>query len=757
VLTCIALLPCLRSARELTSNSAQPRPDALNILLTFPLTAYEQILLNTYVLRPPSPLPESSLAILQDLIIVRLIHQGKYSDAITLDKLFVSEAASAGRTGSGSGAVVNASEGRRETFQEILAVLPDIQRRLLDVSLDEQHQARAPASSHPTSAPSPLPADLTMSWEECGRSMYALASPVTSTHATRAPNIGVMPQTPLSASVAFRTATNPRVAVLRAFTQATPSRPLTPANAGTCFGAKLEGSPAPGARPSSYLAQSTASRFDASTSGGAPPLSPFDVTSPFASRPRLAYTPMHPQIQPPKFGPSTNHTNRRHPLQQSRSSSFFLSAPGGSTSTTPTGSPVPATSRNGDADIRTYPSQNRGRTGTATSSRGNSSIPPSTSWGTPLFGPKKFNVPPAPPDDTTADPDRIFRPNRTLLRTPFLPSNKRQGFPSSTAIPPLPEQPSRLFGQSTSTPSKKRGREEMQNLWGGDENADDKIEFVVSSDDEQSPVRPQRVRPRLYGPDTDSITEQRGSMAKVEGQLAGADDATMLDVETSVQGEPSHTVEDSQDVADDEEAEAELLRVDSVSEFPGAFPDDAPVDAAEQSSGTPLRPRSRKRDSENRHVLSSWVGANEPEMAENKVESKRVQGRGSSTVDTAAKTKPSTSKTTARKASSRRSARASSVVSDAPTEETEPDQETAVTVAPTARSSTLRRSSRLSATPSTSEAQEESKIKKTRASSSPSRDGKRKTKGRSSSAGPPPSGSSRHTRRQVPVLESLEE
>lgn len=739
---------CRRTARELTSNLAQPRPDALNTLLSFPLTAYEQILLNTYALRPPPPLPESSLATLQDLIIVRLIHQGKYSDAITLDRLFVGEAASAGWTGSGSGAVAKASEGRRETFQEILAVLPDIQRRLLDVSLEEQHQARAPAPSQPTAASSngaPLSADLTMSWEELGRSTYTLTSSATS---TRASNIRLMPQTPLSASAALRTATNPRVAVLRAFTQATPSRPLSPANAGACFGAKLEGSPAPGARPSSYLAQSTASRFDASTSGGAPPLSPFDVTSPFVSRPRLTYTPMHQQIQPPKFGPSTRNTNRQHPLQQSRSSSFFLSMEGGSPSTTPAGSPAPAPSRNGDAGNRTYPSQNRGRAGTATSSRGNSSIPPAASWGTSLFEPTKSNVLAAAPDESTADPGRVFKPSHTLLRTPFLPSTARQGLYSSTTIPPLPEQPTRLFGQSTSTPSKKRGREKMQALWGGDENANDKIEFVVSSDDEQSPVRPQRVRPRLYGPDPGGITERRGNMTEVAGQLADANDTAMLDADTSVQAEPSHAVDNSPDAAGDEAAEAELRRIDSVSEFPGAFPEDAPADQVEQSSETSVQPRSRKRDSENRHVLTSWAGAAENEVG------KRVNGRGSSSANTTAKSKSSAGKTTARKASSRRSTRASSVVSDAPTEETEPDQETA---APATRSSTLRRSSRLSTAPATSEAQEQFKTKKIRASSSPPRDGKRKTKGRSSSAGPPPSGSSKHTRRQVPVLESLDE
>jgi len=718
------------------------------MLLTFPLTAYEQILLNTYALRPPPSLPESSLAILQDLIIVRLLHQGKYSDAITLDRLFVSEAASSGRVGSGSGAVVKASEDRRETFQDILAVLPDIQRRLLDVSLDEQQQARAPAPSRPvpsTSSGAPLSPDLTMSWEELGRNSYALAS---STHTPRASNVGALPQTPLSASVAFRTAANPKVAVLRAFSQAASSGPLGPGKAGTSLGAQLEGSPALGARSSSYLAQSTNSKFQASTNG-APPLSPFDVTSPFASRPRLAYTPFHQQIRPPKFAPSTSHADQRHALQQSHPSSFFLSKEADSSGTTPSDSPAPETSRNG---IRGNLPPGRGRTDNAASSRGTSSIP---SWGASLFGPQKSHVPPpqAPPDDN-ADTDRIFKPSRTLLRTPFLPSTGRQRtkqtspFSSSTAAPPS-QQPSRLFGQSTSIPTKKRGREEMHGLWGGDENASDKIDFVISSDDEQSPVRPQRVRPRLYGPD--AFMGRRNSFAEVEKQLG---DTATEDEKVELQSEPSHALEDNQDAADDEEAEAELLRVDSVSELPGAFPEDPTAEKTQQSSEASLGHRSRKRESGNRQVLSSWAGSNEPEMAESEFDSERVKGRTSST---SAKTK-STGKTTARKTSSRRSTRASSVISDAPTEETEPDQEAAVTAAPTAaRSSTLRRSSRLSSTPAPSEAQEQSKTKKLRASSSPTRDGKRKTKRRSGSGGPPPSGSSRLTRRQAPVLESLEE
>lgn len=745
---CIVILPA-HSGTML--NLARPRPDALNTLLSFPLTAYEQILLNTYALRPPPSLPESSLAILQDLIIVRFIHQGKYSDAIALDKLFVSAAASTGRTGSGGGAVVNASESRRETFQEILAVLPDIQRRLLDVSLNE-HQARAPTASQPspTNNDAPPPADLTVSWEELGRSTYTLASSITPTQVPRASNNGVVPQTPLSASVAFRTATNPRVAVLRAFTQATPSGPLGPANAGASFGAKLEGSPAPGARLSSYLAQSTASRFDASTTG-VPPLSPFNVTSPFASRPRLAYTPSHRQIQPPKFGPSTSDTTRWHRLQPS---SFFLSGESGS----PSRSPAPATSRNGNAN-RSSVSHNKGPTTTGASSRVSSSIPANIPS---LFGLQKAVVPPPPPrpDDNTVDPDRIFKPSRTLLRTPFLPSVAQQRtkpaslFLASTTIPPLPQQPGRLFGQSTSTPTKKRGREEMQDLWGGNGNASEQIDFIVSSDDEQSPLRPQRVRPRLYSPDISSVIEQHSSFVEVERQLVGVNDTTMEDAEIGMQDELSRALQDSQDAADDEEAEAELLRVGSASELPGAFPEDVPVRRTEQVSEHSLRHRTRKPDFENRQALSSWMGTNEPELNESESETKPAKGRTSST----AKTKPSTGKTSARKTSSRRSTRARSVVSDAPTEETEPDQEAVVTAAPvTTRSSALRRSSRLSATSAPSEAQGQPRTRKSRAPSSPVRDGKRKAKSRSSSSGPPPSGSSRLTRRQAPVLESLEE
>lgn len=230
------------------------------------------------------------------------------------------------------------------------------------------------------------------------------------------------------------------------------------------------------------------------------------------------------------------------------------------------------------------------------------------------------------------------------------------------------------------------------------------------------------------------------------------------------------TIPPDEEVGDDEEAEAELLRVDSGSELPGAFPHDVSRSSAEPSGDEPpTRPRTRKRDSEKRQVMRSWVGGDEePEMRETgfnkpltpKPVSTDSQGRKTKTTTTASNkivANPSSKPNSSRRSTSARAARSTSVASDAPTEEADQEDEaTTTTKQQNTRSSTLRRSSRLSATPA--DVPEVPKSKKLRASQSPPRETKRKGRSRSSSSGPAATGSSlRLTRRQGPVLESLEE
>ena len=182
---------------------------------------------------------------------MRLIHQGKYSDAITLDKLFLSEAAAAGRMG---GSITKAAEARRETFKEIISVLPDIQRQLLELKLDD-YSSTAPGAQNPVT-------DLSASWEDV---------------AEATPRHKVPPATPMSASAAFRKA-NPEVAVLRAFAQSNgPS-------------SKLEGTPAATGTPGPSRARTPGSVRHPmrSTQFGKAPGTPINA---FLSRPKFASAP----------------------------------------------------------------------------------------------------------------------------------------------------------------------------------------------------------------------------------------------------------------------------------------------------------------------------------------------------------------------------------------------------------------------------------------------------------------------------------
>ncbi|KAF8315008.1 hypothetical protein DL93DRAFT_2227714 [Clavulina sp. PMI_390] len=721
----------------------KPRPDALNTLLSFPLTAYEQVVLNTYALRPPAALPEPSLAILQDLIIVRLMHQGRYSDAITLDKLFVAESARAGRVGPGAGAVNKAAEARREMFQEVLDVLPAIQRKLLDVSLDEQPVQTTTA---PQSAP---PADLTMSWEELGQSTYTLASSVHSLRGTQSSQPPPIPRTPLSASASLRRAADPKVAVYRAFAQARLATPTLGSSVagGSSRGAMLEGSPAPGLRQS-YLAQST---LGESTSG-ARPSSPFNATSPFASRPRLSYTPVRQPVAQPNFGAAVANRSsvRRHPLQESFSSSTmdFEGSPGPK---------APALNGNGFARPKAVDKP--------------SAVPSSDSWGASLFGPKRgTSSTAAPAVERDIDGAQAFKPSRTLMHTPAV-QHTYKAAPSSMDAPTIPSLSTHLqFGQSTLTPTKKRGHDEMQDLWQGD-GSDEKMEFVVSSDEEEAPIR--TTRPR-HG-SNDPVPYRNGN-GNGNGHALFAEKDAPIDYATN--DTPQETLagnddDDDLDMEDEAEAAAELLATETGSELPGAFPHDVDLDVdakPPEKQSTRRPPRTRQRDIEQHVAMSTWVAGDhhEPEMRQ--VESSKPvsrssrapsssassaappaiqKGKGKSAAGTtAAASKP---RTTARSTGSRQS-RASSVVSEAVTEEDDDGSKPS-----------LRRSSRLSAAPSSSDA-EPPKSKKLRASQSPTREGsadstKRKGRSRGGSSGPSTSGgaTSSRLRRGAPTLPSLKE
>lgn len=167
----IFTLPCL------LGTLAAPRPEPLAQLIGFPLTSFELSLLTSYALNPPS-LPSDAVAVLQELVCVRLIQSADYVEAIKLDRQF--------NAVSGS----SSNKERKQLMDDIMSTLPPAERWLLEGELGQV--ATGVRVSAPTtflngrrerreSGRSRVPlADLSMSWDEVRSSPSASASIMTS-------------------------------------------------------------------------------------------------------------------------------------------------------------------------------------------------------------------------------------------------------------------------------------------------------------------------------------------------------------------------------------------------------------------------------------------------------------------------------------------------------------------------------------------------------------------------------------------------
>ncbi|CAL1699428.1 unnamed protein product [Somion occarium] len=134
--------------------SPKPKSTPLTQLLAFPLSSYEQNLIQDFALQPPSDLPSYSIPAIQNLVCVRLIQSGQYAAAIKLDRQFSVKTGDTHR---------KAAHERRQMMDDILAVMPTIERMLLEQELEKSgHGSQVPPHS---STDAWTPPDLSMSWE----------------------------------------------------------------------------------------------------------------------------------------------------------------------------------------------------------------------------------------------------------------------------------------------------------------------------------------------------------------------------------------------------------------------------------------------------------------------------------------------------------------------------------------------------------------------------------------------------------------
>ena len=123
-----------------------------------PLIPFEESLLRSFALEPSSLLPPAAMAALQDLICIRLIHAGRYTEAIKTDHEFAA---------STSSLLKGLTSERSKMIQELYTTLPAVERLLLDEELKQTNKELPPPPS-PRNMSTSWSADLSASssWED---------------------------------------------------------------------------------------------------------------------------------------------------------------------------------------------------------------------------------------------------------------------------------------------------------------------------------------------------------------------------------------------------------------------------------------------------------------------------------------------------------------------------------------------------------------------------------------------------------------
>jgi hypothetical protein len=131
--------------------------------VAFPLSPSEQSLLHAYALKPPHDIPAASIAIVQDLVCVRLVQSGEYLAAIKLDRQFST-------VGSAGTEVVKAGRERKKMMDDILGNMAVVERTMAEVLLNQSSTLPPAPTSQVAKLAPPKPraplGDLSMSWEE---------------------------------------------------------------------------------------------------------------------------------------------------------------------------------------------------------------------------------------------------------------------------------------------------------------------------------------------------------------------------------------------------------------------------------------------------------------------------------------------------------------------------------------------------------------------------------------------------------------
>ncbi len=199
-----------------------------------PLSAESSALLQNLVLSPSSHLPLNLQAAAADVLLVRLIDEGKYVEALRLDaRLDASSVGSASESVQDGTRRAVLIEKRKRLLQGVRALLPAVQRKLLDVEIGLDHEEDAAAEEEQGSESDKPEKELQMSWENVGGQQAVADADTSIKSATSSFRRGTPAKSretsrPLSASPLLthspHNASDPQLAVLSAVVRS----PLSP-------------------------------------------------------------------------------------------------------------------------------------------------------------------------------------------------------------------------------------------------------------------------------------------------------------------------------------------------------------------------------------------------------------------------------------------------------------------------------------------------------------------------------------------------
>ncbi|SNX82738.1 uncharacterized protein MEPE_01444 [Melanopsichium pennsylvanicum] len=112
---------------------APPRPAAINNLLACSLDAEEEITLERFVLSPPAAMTATWSYVAADVLIVRYISQGRYMDAVGLDRRLGPDVGQGHTTAKDAQQRSKLMEQRKRMIAGARQILPEVQKELLRI------------------------------------------------------------------------------------------------------------------------------------------------------------------------------------------------------------------------------------------------------------------------------------------------------------------------------------------------------------------------------------------------------------------------------------------------------------------------------------------------------------------------------------------------------------------------------------------------------------------------------------------------